>query len=162
MKPESDPERSPRYRALLELLRTADSLWDASRRFFALWDLSPSQFNILNLLRLIPQGLSQTDLSRELITHRSNVTGLVDRLEKRGLVERLEVAADRRVYHVRLTPAGHRLIREILPGYYEGAERACSHLSNRRAAEFIEDLERLSRNAETIVSELSTPPIKSN
>ena len=114
MKPESDPESSPRYRALLELLRTADSLLDASRRFFVQWDLSPSQFNILNLLRLIPQGLTQTDLSRKLITHRSNVTGLIDRLEKRGLVERLEVAADRRAYHVRLTPAG---IRGFAPRY---------------------------------------------
>ena len=41
----------PRYQALIELLRTAENLWNASRVFFARWELSPSQFNVLNLLR---------------------------------------------------------------------------------------------------------------
>ena len=99
-------ENHPGYRALMELLRSADTVWSASRVFFERWDLSPSQFNVLNLLRLNPAGLSQTDLSRELIMHRSNVTGLLDRLERRGLVARREVAADRRAYNVVLTPAG--------------------------------------------------------
>jgi hypothetical protein len=40
----------PRYPALLQLLRTAENLWNASRLFFGRWDLSPSQFNVLNLL----------------------------------------------------------------------------------------------------------------
>ena len=47
-------------------------------------------------------------------------TGLLDRLEQRGLVARREVAADRRAYNVVLTPAGTRLLREILPAYYQG------------------------------------------
>ena len=72
---------SLRYRALLQLLRTSDTVWNASRLFFARWDLGPSQFNVLNLLHGVA-GLSQTELSRELIMHRSNVTGLVDRLEQ--------------------------------------------------------------------------------
>ena len=49
-------EDHPGYRALMELLRTADTLWNASRVFFERWDLSPSQFNVLNLLRLSPAG----------------------------------------------------------------------------------------------------------
>src|ERR1019366_1699820 len=98
------------YRALMELLRTADALWNASRVFFERWDLSPSQFNVLNLLHHNPEGLSQTDLSRQLIMHRSNLTGLVDRLEERGLVARREVAADRRAYNVVLHRAGTRLL----------------------------------------------------
>ena len=87
---------NPRYQALLQLLRTADTIWNASRAFFDRWDLGPSQFNVLNLLRLHPDGLSQSELSRELIMHRSNVTGLVDRLERRSLVERKDAAGDRR------------------------------------------------------------------
>src|SRR5512140_1215944 len=122
MKP-SVGEDHPGYRALMELLRTADTVWNASRVFFDRWDLSPSQFNVLNLLHLNPGGLSQTDLSRQLIMHRSNLTGLVDRLEKRGLVARREVAADRRAYSVVLTAAGSRLLCEILPQYYQDAAR---------------------------------------
>ena len=89
-------EAIDRYRLVAHDTRTLAQLWNASRVFFARWDLSPSQFNVLNLLHLNPDGLSQTDLSRQLIMHRSNLTGLVDRLEKRGLVARREVAADRR------------------------------------------------------------------
>ena len=80
MKPENPPGAKTRYMALLQLLGTADSIWNASRIFFAAWNLSPSQFNVLNLLRGHPGGLTQTDLSRRLIMHRCNVTGLSDRL----------------------------------------------------------------------------------
>jgi DNA-binding MarR family transcriptional regulator len=147
-------DNHPGYRALMELLRTADTLWNASRVFFERWDLSPSQFNVLNLLHLNPDGLSQTDLSLQLIMHRSNLTGLVDRLEKRGLVARREVAADRRAYSVVLTAAGTRLLREILPRYYEEAARVWDRLPARRAAEMIADLQQVARNAQHIVAKL--------
>ena len=147
-------ENHPGYRALMELLRTADTVWNASRVFFERWDLSPSQFNVLNLLRLNPAGLSQTDLSRQLIMHRSNLTGLVDRLEQRGLVARREVAADRRAYSVVLTAAGARLLRDILPRYYEDAARVWDHLPARRAAELIADLQKVAQNAQQIAAGL--------
>ena len=147
-------ESHPGYRALMELLRTADTLWNASQIFFERWDLSPSQFNVLNLLHLNPDGLSQTDLSRQLIMHRSNLTGLVDRLEKRGLVARREVAADRRAYSVVLTAAGTRLLRDILPRYYDEAARVWDRLPARRAAELIADLQQVARNAQHVAGKL--------
>src|SRR5438445_9421408 len=112
----------PRYGALIGLLRTAETLWNASRVFFARWDLSPSQFNVLNLLYDQPEGCTQIELSRSLIMHRSNVTGLVNRLEARGLVQRRDSANDRRAYRVVLTVAGRKLLQEILPHYYAAAE----------------------------------------
>jgi DNA-binding MarR family transcriptional regulator len=145
-------ENHPGYRALMELLRTADTVWNASRVFFERWELSPSQFNMLNLLRLNPAGLSQTDLSRQLIMHRSNVTGLLDRLEKRSLVARRDVAADRRAYNVVLTPAGVRLVRDILPLYYKEAAQVWERLPARRAAELIADLQQVAQNAQRIAS----------
>jgi DNA-binding MarR family transcriptional regulator len=138
----------------MELLRTADTIWNASRVFFERWDLSPSQFNVLNLLHFNPDGLSQTDLSRQLIMHRSNLTGLVDRLEKRGLVTRREVAADRRAYSVVLTAAGTRLLGDILPRYYAEATRVWDRLPATRAAELIADLQQVARNAKHIAAKL--------
>lgn len=145
-------ENQPGYQALMELLRTADTVWNASRVFFERWDLSPSQFNVLNLLHSNPTGLSQTDVSRQLIMHRSNLTGLVDRLEKRGLVARREVAADRRAYNVVLTEAGAKLLRDILPGYYQEAARVWGHIPARRAAELISDLQQVAQNAQKIAA----------
>ena len=153
MKTKPAADVSPRYQALLQLLRTADTVWNASRVFFERWDLGPSQFNVLNLLLENPDGLTQTELSRQLIMHRSNITGLVDRLEKRGLVRRQEVAADRRAYQVVLTQAGAELLREILPRYYEGADRVWSKLSTRRASELASDLHEVARNVERIAAE---------
>lgn len=106
----------------MELLRTAETLWTVSRVFFARWDLSPSQFNVLHRLSDAADGWSQSELSRQLVMHRSNVTGLVDCLEARGLVARREDASDRRAWRVVLTTAGRRLLAEILPQYYQAAE----------------------------------------
>ncbi len=141
------PPPSPRYRALIQLLRTAETLWQASRVLFARWDLSPSQFNVLNLLQEAPAGMSQTHLSRALLTHRSNVTGLVDRLEERGLVKRLEMAGDRRSYRVVLTAAGARLMREILPFYHRSVEEVWGTTEAGRVATLASTLKRLGTNA---------------
>ncbi|MDB6018932.1 MAG: MarR family transcriptional regulator [Pedosphaera sp.] len=141
----------PRYQALLELLRTAETLWNSSRIFFARWNLSPSQFNVLNLLQAQPGGCTQIELSRQLIMHRSNVTGLVDRLEARDLVQRRENAHDRRAFIVVLTPAGQKLLRQIQPHYYAAAETVWGNLPVARAQQLVAELGAVSNQAELIV-----------
>ncbi len=137
-----------RYQATLQVLRTADTLWNVSRGFFQRWDISPSQFNVLNLLRNEAEGLSQTELSRQLIMHRSNVTGLVDRLENRGLVKRKEFALDRRAYRVVLSPKGEELLATILPEYHRGAESVWQDLSCTQVARLLDNLRKAAENAE--------------
>ena len=148
---------SLRYAALLELLRAAESLWQASRVFFAQWHLSPSQFNVLNLLYHESQGLSQSDLSRELITHRSNVSGLVDRLESRGLVARKERATDRRAWRVVLTADGRALVTTILPVYHQVAEEVWGEFAPDRAASLIDDLRHLEGRAGWVAERYAAP-----
>ena len=77
------------------------------------FDLSPVQCHVLHLIepdRPLPMGR----LAATLGCDASNVTGLVDRLEARGLVERRPSAGDRRVKVIRLTPAGSRLRNDLL------------------------------------------------
>lgn len=145
-----DDASESRYQALLQLLRTADRIWNTSRLFFERWELSPSQFNVLNLLHDHPDGLSQIELSRQLIMHRSNVTGLVDRLERRGLVQRNDLATDRRAYRVVLTKRGAALLQEILPNYYRRADEVWESMSAERVSQLTTDLKQLSENAESI------------
>ncbi len=137
----------PRYSALIQLLRTAEELWNASRVFFARWDLSPSQFNLLNVLSDFPAGCTQSDLSRQLIMHRSNVTGLVDRLEERRLVTRKENATDRRAWLVVLTPAARKLLAELLPHYHAAAEQVWGKIPAARAEKLLTELAVISENA---------------
>jgi DNA-binding MarR family transcriptional regulator len=143
-------QSGPRYPALLDLLHTAEALWNASRVFFAQWNLSPSQFNVLNLVHDRPRGMSQAELSRELIMHRSNVTGLVDRLEKRGLVVRRASAMDRREWRVVATRAGQALMRRILPLYYQVTETVWGNIPEGRALGLAEDLRELRERANAL------------
>ena len=82
--------------------------------------------------------------------HRSNVTGLVDRLEARGLVRRHASANDRRAYRVVLTGAGRKLVEQILPHYYAAAERVWGDISATRARQLIDALNRVCANAEDV------------
>lgn len=146
----------PRYEALIELLRTAETLWNGSRVFFARWDVSPSQFNVLNLLFERPEGCTQITLSRQLVMHRSNITGLVDRLEARGLVRRKEIPGDRRAFNVVLTPAGKKLVTAIQPHYFQAAEIVWSGIPVARARQILSDLQRISQNAGKIADSNAT------
>jgi DNA-binding MarR family transcriptional regulator len=72
------------------------------------FELSPAQCHILHLIE--PGGpMPMGRLAEALACHASNVTGLIDRLESRGLIRRRPSAEDRRVKVLELTPAGVRL-----------------------------------------------------
>jgi DNA-binding MarR family transcriptional regulator len=150
----------PRQPALIELLRAADTIWNSSRLFFARWELSPSQFNILNLLRLCPAGLTQVELSRQLLTHRSNITGLVDRLEERGLLNREDEPGDRRSYRVVLSSAGGKLVAAILPAYHRGIEDVLGSLSVRQAGELAATCQQITKTANELASRLAASEAK--
>jgi MarR family transcriptional regulator, organic hydroperoxide resistance regulator len=71
-------------------------------------ELSPAQCHLLNLLEP-NRSIAMGQLAGALACDASNVTGLVDRLESRGLVERRPSAGDRRVKVLTLTPLGAKL-----------------------------------------------------
>lgn len=76
-------------------------------------ELSPAQCHVLHLIepgQPVPMGR----LAETLACDASNVTGLVNRLESRGLVRRRPSASDRRVRVLYLTPTGVRLRAELL------------------------------------------------
>ena len=90
--------------------------------------------------------------------HRSNVTGLVDRLEARGLVQRRDSTNDRRAYCVILTAAGKRLVRQILPHYHAAAETVWGELSAGRANQLVNELTRVCSNAAGVAGDGRTEP----
>ena len=144
----------PRYQALIELLKTAETLWNASRIFFARWDIGPSQFNVLNLLQDFPEGCSQVELSRQLIMHRSNLTGLLDRMEARGLVRRTDHPSDRRIFNVKLTAEGRKLLHKILPHYHQAAESVWADIPADRANKLVAELQTLARSTEEFANSI--------
>lgn len=100
--------------AFITLFRAADSLNRRLSAGLALAALSAPQFGVLEtLLHVGP--LCQKDLARKHLRSGGNITMVVDNLERRGLVERVRGAKDRRFMTVHLTPAGRRLITRTFP-----------------------------------------------
>ncbi|CAM5780659.1 MarR family winged helix-turn-helix transcriptional regulator [Ottowia pentelensis] len=71
------------------------------------------RFDLMAQLERAPEGLRMNELSRRMMVTGGNVTGITDQLAAEGLVERVEVAGDRRAYRVRLTPRGRRLFNSM-------------------------------------------------
>ncbi len=77
------------------------------------FDTTLPRFDLMSQLWRYPGGLKMNELSRHLMVTGGNVTGIVDPLEKEGLVERTAEPADRRAYRVRLTRAGRRAFADM-------------------------------------------------
>src|SRR5258708_2498029 len=101
------------------LLRTQSSLNPFIDRGLRELKLTSAQLNVLIVLRDAGEaGISLTDLGRRLIVTKANVTGLIDRLERDGLVQR-DNHADRRITLAKLTHDGAALLEEALPRHRE-------------------------------------------
>src|SRR5262245_32317183 len=90
----------------LLVLRTAGTLKKTAATRFREFQLSPAQFNVLNLLSDRPEGMRASDLAADLVVDPSNVTGLLRRLSDDGLVEDCDAPEDGRSRVVRLTHRG--------------------------------------------------------
>jgi DNA-binding MarR family transcriptional regulator len=118
----------PAIALVVQTVRTSNALLRASRRIFKPFGLSEAQFNVLHILQDATTPLTQRELSDILIVDRSNVTGLIDRMEAAGWVERLPVPGDRRAYQVTLTSPGRKLWQKVYPHYQRAADTVIAHL----------------------------------
>lgn len=117
---------------LLAVFHTAQVLEQASATFLRRYDLSPTQFNALMIVRdYEADGIKQSELARRLLINRASTGTLVDGLERRGLLCRRTAPGDRRAYHLSLSPVARDLLERLLPPYYERVEEVFSSVSGR-------------------------------
>src|SRR5579863_4480288 len=100
----------PEEVAALDLFRTSDLLSRAGAQFLKSEDLSPTQYNVLRILRGAPAGLPCGEIADRMITRDPDITRLLDRLEKRELISRCRETKDRRMVMTRITPQGLKLL----------------------------------------------------
>ena len=94
--------------------------------------------------------LAQNEISRELSVSRTNITNLVDGLERDGLVERVPNPADRRVSYARLTEDGERACLEVLPEMTRFMQDHLDGFSAEEMEQFKPYLYRVQRNIATL------------
>ncbi len=100
--------------ALVALQRTADRLHWRLSEMLKPHGLSPTQYNALRILRGAgDEGRACSEIAERMINRDPDITRLVDRLERRGLVARSREGRDRRVITTRITPAGLELLQSL-------------------------------------------------
>jgi DNA-binding MarR family transcriptional regulator len=85
------------------------------------WHLSVPQFSVLWACRASDAAVSQNDLAADLAVSAAHVSGLVEQLREKNLLESHRAAADRRRQFWRLTPTGAALLNSIVTGLRDWA-----------------------------------------
>jgi DNA-binding MarR family transcriptional regulator len=111
---QSRPFVSREEEAFLNLQRTANALLQSVTRSLKGFDLTPTQYNVLRILRgSHPETLTCGDIGERMVTPDPDVTRLLDRLENRDLVQRARDTVDRRVVRTGISAEGLALLEEL-------------------------------------------------
>jgi DNA-binding MarR family transcriptional regulator len=127
---QTKPFRSLQQQVVLNLMRTTRAVEESWIQYLKRTEgISPSQFNILRILRgARPKALKISDIAERMVNRDPDVTRLVDRLIKQGLVRRERDTEDRRVVLVEITPAGLALLARLDTPVLEYLEAAMAGL----------------------------------
>lgn len=136
------PQDLPTYTAPGHLLRRACQLHD---RFFEEefeGVVTPRQFALLIALARSP-GVDQITLSNQIAVDRSTIGDMVSRLINNGFIARVRDEEDGRRKLLRLTPAGRKLVRTLLPRIDNVTQRLLEPLTDAERTLFVGVLEKL-------------------
>ena len=120
-------------RIFVALLQTADALGQEAEQLLKSAALRGAQYNVLRILRgAEPSGLPCSAIADRMISHDPDMTRLLDRMEKRGLITRERQTDDRRVVKTRITPQALSLLKTMDQPIHELHKRQFRHMSAAR------------------------------
>ena len=141
----------PRRKGALEeqvfiaLAITADQLARRLEPVLKAADISPTQYNVLRILRGSPEGLSCSEIGNRMISRDPDITRLLGRLEKGGLVSRCRKTKDRRMVLTRITEAGLTLLGQLDAPVLETHHLLLGHLGPNKLRSVLELLDEARR-----------------
>ena len=128
-------------RALLDTLRVANLLDRRGGAIARKADITSAQWLTLGLLSQVGErGLTPTELCRQLCVSKQNMTGMILRLEKKGLVTRQPEPQDRRSFRVVATPEGHTVVQQLEADGRDFFQRQVDNLDDDRLMSLAESL----------------------
>jgi len=147
------PFASLEEEVMLSLLRTADRLIRTTENALRPSGLTPTQYNVLRILRgMAPQGLACQEIARRMITRDADLTRLLDRLEKRGLINRQRQTDDRRVVLITVTSAGSALLAELDDMVNELNKRLLGHLEAQKLNQLLDLMDQVRESIENMTA----------
>ncbi len=118
------------------LLRTGSDLLTAFETILGKHGLSQGRFLTLIVMNRTPnRTINPSTLAEKVGVKRATMTGLLDGLEGKGLIERVAHPEDRRKLGIRLTKKGWQLLDKMLPGYYDHIGKLMAKLSEKERQE---------------------------
>ena len=127
------------------LNRTLDGVMPVYRELFAKYDLTDQQWRILRVLWASGK-VTSVELSERTLLAPPSLVGIVDRLEKKGLVARLRSVQDRRVVHVTATAKGRALEKQVMPQVTKIHARIRGAVSQREWDAMARTLDKISKD----------------
>jgi DNA-binding MarR family transcriptional regulator len=141
------PQASVEERIFIALLKVADALGQEAEQLTRTAELTGTQYNVLRILRGAgPEGLPCRGIGDRMITHDPDITRLLDRMEKRGLITRERQKDDRRVVKTRITPHGLALLRPLDQPMRDLHKRQFRHMAGARLKTLCDLLEETRAN----------------
>ena len=132
--------------AFLNLLRTGDAVFAAESEFLARHHISQGRFTVLMLLnRCSTEPSTPAELADQAGVTRGTMTGLIDTLEKDGVVRRETDPRDRRTVLVRLTEQGQQSLEQMLPDYFKCVARIMQPLNPTERKQLVGLLQKIQR-----------------
>ena len=144
-----NPVKHKGHETLLNIYVTATILIKETRRVLRPFGLTDAQFDVLMMLDTQSRDgtLNQTELSAMLLVNRSNITGLIDRMEQAGWVRRMPEAGDRRINRIGMTDSGKALLEKARKAYFTRVDEITSFLSVSEENTLCGVLERIRKQA---------------
>lgn len=128
---------------MLNLARTSDQAQIRFTRLFRQYGLTPSQYNVLRILRGEGKPLPILEIADRTITVVPGITGLIDRLEQAGMATRGRCETDRRVVYVAITPKALKTLADLDEPVLELHRQMAGHLAKAELKELSRLLEKL-------------------
>ena len=151
------PNDRPKDMAFRSIVRTVGLIERVMQPYFARFGITGSQWGVLRSLQRAEAeglpGLRLTDLSERLIIRPPSVTGVVDRLERLGLVTRASVPGDMRVKRVALTPRARQLVERIMSGHTAQIDSVLGGLTGEDQDDLHRLLAKLNSHLESLADE---------
>lgn len=121
--------QEPALHTLRELVRTYQAFYLYDEAHIRQLGLTMPQFDVLATLGNTP-GMMMSQIAERTLVTKGTLTGIVDRLETKGLVQRRVPPDNRRCFIVELTPAGQQLFEEIFPKHIDYLKKRLSPLTH--------------------------------